>query len=350
MLMTANIARCAEEAHLRLDALGGPARSARPTGVRSHRDLLVRAPCSRGRRPPAGHAVASCAAAGALRHGRVAFAACHVLELSESCAPAAGSRDRSSKRSARTRSRRIADGRARRRRRRRLRRHRAPAARERAARRARRHLPRRARPGEDPHDPLARRPARRVDADRRGQRDQRRPVRARLAPRPCARRRARRRDADRVGAPRASLRREARDARHVDRRPHRRGRPDQGRRGPLPLRRAHDPLRARARARTAASSRSTSSPTSPSASRSVCSTCSRSATCRSAATRSGCPLDLMLRRVGEPRGLHEPRPHHHAAEGPVRRADPHALPARRRRRDGRHRAGGALVRRPTGCG
>ena len=27
---------------------------------------------------------------------------------------------------------------------------------------------------------------------------------------------------------------------------------------------------------------------------------------------------------GEPRGLHQPRPHHHAAEGPLRGADPHA--------------------------
>ena len=34
---------------------------------------------------------------------------------------------------------------------------------------------------------------------------------------------------------RSSLRREAGDARHHDRRPHRRGRPDQGRRGPLPV-------------------------------------------------------------------------------------------------------------------
>ena len=41
-------------------------------------------------------------------------------------------------------------------RRHRLRGHRPPAARERAARRPRRDLPRRARPGEDPHDPLAR--------------------------------------------------------------------------------------------------------------------------------------------------------------------------------------------------
>ena len=37
-------------------------------------------------------------------------------------------------------------------------------------------------------------------------------------------------------------------------------------------------------------------------------------------------------RVGQPRGLHQPRSHHHPAEGPLRRADPHALPARRRAR------------------
>ena len=36
-------------------------------------------------------------------------------------------------------------------------------------------------------------------------------------------------------------------------------------------------------------------------------------------------------RVGQPRGLHQPRPHHHPAEGPLRQPDPHALPARRRR-------------------
>ena len=36
-------------------------------------------------------------------------------------------------------------------------------------------------------------------------------------------------------------------------------------------------------------------------------------------------------RVGQPRGLHEPRPDHHAAEGPLRLADPHPLPARGRR-------------------
>ena len=177
-----------------------------------------------------------------------------------------------------------------------------PAARERAARRPRRDLPRRARPGQDPHDPLAHRPARRVDADRRRQRDQRRPVRTRC--------RAHARDlvAEQGDdtpiewvAPRRPLRREAGHARHVDRRPHRRGRPDQGRRGPLPLRRAHDPLRPRARAPTAASSPSTSCPTSPSASRSACSTCSRSATCRSAATRSACRSTSCSSRRPTPR-------------------------------------------------
>ena len=41
--------------------------------------------------------------------------------------------------------------------------------------------------------------------------------------------------AHRLAAARPALRREAGDARHHDRRPHRRGRPDQGRRGPLPV-------------------------------------------------------------------------------------------------------------------
>ena len=30
------------------------------------------------------------------------------------------------------------------------------------------------------------------------------------------------------------------------------------------------------------------------------------------------PLDVDARRLGQPRGLHQPRPHHHAAEGPLR--------------------------------
>jgi magnesium chelatase subunit I len=39
------------------------------------------------------------------------------------------------------------------------------------------------------------------------------------------------------------------------------------------------------------------------------------------------PLDLLL-VASRTRGLHQPRPHHHAAQGPLRRRGPHALPAR----------------------
>ena len=47
------------------------------------------------------------------------------------------------------------------------------------------------------------------------------------------------------------------------------------------------------------------------------------------------PLDLLLVATRQPRGLHQPRPDHHAAEGPLRRRDPHPLPARGRRRGAR---------------
>ena len=42
------------------------------------------------------------------------------------------------------------------------------------------------------------------------------------------------------------------------------------------------------------------------------------------------PLDLLLVGQRQPRGLHQPRPHHHPAQGPLRRRDPHPLPARAR--------------------
>ena len=51
------------------------------------------------------------------------------------------------------------------------------------------------------------------------------------------------------------------------------------------------------------------------------------------------------RRVGQPRGLHQPGPHHHPAQGPLRQPDPHPLPARRRDRGGDRPAGVAPVRR-----
>ena len=57
------------------------------------------------------------------------------------------------------------------------------------------------------------------------------------------------------------------------------------------------------------------------------------------------PLDVLVVATRQPRGLHQPRPHHHAAQGPVRCRDPHPLPARARRRDGGHPAGGGARRR-----
>ena len=50
-------------------------------------------------------------------------------------------------------------------------------------------------------------------------------------------------------------------------------------------------------------------------------------------------------RQRQPRGLHQPRPDHHPAQGPLRRRDPHPLPARARRRGRGHPAGGAPGRR-----
>ena len=77
-------------------------------------------------------------------------------------------------------------------------------------------------------------------------RDQRRPLPTRLrgSPRTSWPRRA---TTPRVlGPPQRALRGEAGDPRHLHRGSHRRGRPDPGGRGPLPLRRAHHPLRPRA--------------------------------------------------------------------------------------------------------
>ena len=48
------------------------------------------------------------------------------------------------------------------------------------------------------------------------------------------------------------------------------------------------------------------------------------------------PLDVFVVVEREPGGLHQPRPHHHAAQGPLRRADPHALPDAGRARDRHH--------------
>ena len=114
------------------------------------------------------------------------------------------------------------------------------------------------------------------------------PLDADLSGVPAARGRGGRRARRRLAPARPPLRREARHPGHHHRRPDRRGRPDQGRRGALPLRRADDPLRPAAADAPRHLRASTSCPTWPSASRSACSTSWRSATSRSAATRSGC--------------------------------------------------------------
>ena len=236
-------------------------------------------------------------------------------------------------------------------RRRRVRRHGAARPRARAAGRARRRPARRARPGQDPPDPHARRPARRVDAGDRRRRAARAPVRADHAGLPAPGRRARRRPAGRVGAPQRPVRREAGHAGHERRRPDRRRRPDQGRRRAARWATRRPSTSAWCRGCTAASSRSTSCRTSPSGSRSRCSTCWRSATSRSAATCCGCRWTCCCVASANPEDYTNRGPHHHAAEGPVRRRDPHPLPARPGPRGRAGAPGGASSspRCPTTC-
>ena len=173
------------------------------------------------------------------------------------------------------------------------------------------------------------------DPDRRRLGDQRRPVRADLALRARPGRRAGRRHADRVGRPRPPLRREAGHAGHDDRRPDRRGRPDQGRRGALPVRRADDLLRADPAhqprhlhpQRAAGPGRADPG---------------RSAQHHGGARRPDPRLQdppaagRLRRRLGQPGGLHQPRPHHHPARrtATVRRS----APTTRRRSSSRSRS------------
>ena len=205
-----------------------------------------------------------------------------------------------------------------------------PAARERAARRPRPGPARRARPGQDPADAHDQPAARRVDArSSRAARSTttrwRRSARAAAGSPPSSATSCRSPGStatsgtSRSSPPRtpASATWSATSTRSRSRRAARSATP----------RRC---TTACCRAPTAASSASTSCPTSPSASRSRCSTCSRSATSRSAATPCGCRSTCSWWRQRQPRGLHQPRPDHHPAQGPVRRRDPHPLPARGR--------------------
>ena len=52
------------------------------------------------------------------------------------------------------------------------------------------------------------------------------------------------------------------------------------------------------------------------------------------------PLDVLMVVQRQPGGLHRARQDHHAAQGPHRLGDPHALPGDAPARDGHHRAGG----------
>ena len=171
-------------------------------------------------------------------------------------------------------------------------------------------------------------------------RDQRRSVRAHLRHRP-RRSLAERGDA-RAGdldPARPALRREAGHPRHHHRRPHRRGGSDQGRGGPLPLRRADHPLRPapahqprRLRHQRAARPRR-AHPGGPAQ--------HHGGARRPDPRLQGAAGPGSLRGgEREPRGLHQPRPHHHPAQGPLRLADPHPLSAQARGRD-RHHGGGA---------
>ncbi len=124
----------------------------------------------------------------------------------------------------------------------------------------------------------------------------------------------------------AALRREARHARRLDRRPDRRDRSDQGRRGPLPRRRGDDPLRPRpAHQPRHLRHQRAARPDREGAGRPL-----------QPDGGEGRPDQRLQdppaarrrdRRQRQPRGLHQPRPHHHAAEGSLRRPDPHPLSA-----------------------
>ena len=187
-------------------------------------------------------------------------------------------------------------------------------------------------------------PARRVDADRRRERDQRRPVPPVSSHARVHRRRTRRRHADRVGAPRAPL-----SARSSRRPTHR-----------SPTSSARSTRSRWPKGRYLSDELTIHYGLVPRTNRGIFAINElpdlaeriqvgllnvleeRDVQIRGYKIRL--PLDVLLRRVGEPRGLHEPRAHHHAAQGPFRFADPNALPARHRARDGDHRARGAPAR------
>ena len=208
----------------------------------------------------------------------------------------------------------------------RLRRHRHPAARARPARRPRRRAARRARPGQDPAAAHPGRPARRVDAGHRGLRARRAPLRAdharrRSAAPPSWATTCRSSGGTATsGTPRSSPPRTPRVAdligdvdpmKVAEGRCARRPRDHPLRPDPAqPPRHRRDQRAARPRradpGRDAQRDGGARHP-------------DPRLRAAAAARRAG-------RRQRQPRGLHQPRPDHHAAQGPVRRRDPHPLP------------------------
>ena len=224
-----------------------------------------------------------------------------------------------------------------------------PGDRERRARRPSHGLPRRARPGQVAHHPRA---CRRCSTSSYRRSRAARSTTIRFAPicSACRRRACRegRRARNRLDRARAALRREACDARRLDRRSDRRDRSDQSRRGALPGRRGDHPLRPHPahqsrhlrHQRAARPDREgPGRPVQPDG--------------REGRADQGLPhppaARHRLRRQRQSRGLHLARPHHHAAQGPLRRPDSHPLSQDARRRNRDHGAGVLAIRRAPRC-
>ena len=208
-----------------------------------------------------------------------------------------------------------------------------PAARARPARRPRPRPARRARPGQDPADPHPRRPARRVDAGRRRLRDQRPPATRRSARAaggcvaelgddlPVGWQHRSERYGEKLATPDTSVGDLIGDV---------------------------DPIKV-AEGRTLGDPETVHYGLVPRTNRGIFAinelpdlaeriqvvAAQRAGGARHPGPRlrAAAAARPAARRQRQPRGLHQPRPHHHAAQGPLRRRGPHPLPARARRRD-----------------
>ncbi len=225
-----------------------------------------------------------------------------------------------------------------------------PAARARAHRRPRRDPPRRARPGEEPHHPLARRPARRVAAGRRRVGDQRRPVPAGVSRTPVSSSPSAGEDTpitwvhrserygEKLATPDTSIADligevdpiKVAEGRYLsDELTIHYGLVPRTNRGIFAINELPGPRRAHP-GRPARRARGARRP--------------------DPRPQGAPPARHPARGLGQPGGLHEPGTDHHAAEGPLRGADPHALPAGPRHRAHDRRTGGPRLRRPRASG